>query len=61
MGEYERERQRENLAMIAVLEGIRLGFRVQDGPLALARNLALSGVDSLGGFKSKMVNFAMGI
>ena len=59
--EYESERQRENLAMIAALEWLKLVFGVKLAPFSMARNLGLDAVRLSPPIKTMIARVAIGL
>lgn len=58
---YQRTRQGDNLAMMAMMEGFKQVFGSRDPGLRLLRNLGLSFVDKQSLLKKQLARSAMGI
>lgn len=58
--EYERDRKRTNMAMMAILDGLQKMYATDLGPLDIARSAGFTAVHLLGPIKKKMISYAMG-
>eukprot|EP00850_Spirogloea_muscicola_P023531 SM000364S13666 [mRNA] locus=s364:25209:37138:- [translate_table: standard] len=61
LAQYDFERRRANVAMMAALDGLHRVFKVQWGPFSVARNLGLAAVQFSGPLKRQFMRVAMGI
>ncbi|GBG81836.1 hypothetical protein CBR_g34017 [Chara braunii] len=59
--EYQAERQKENLRMIAALHALQRVFCTQNWPLPLLRNIGLDAVQILTPVKNRIMSYAMGL
>jgi len=58
--EYERDRKRTNMAMMAILDGFQKMYATDLGPLNIARSAGFNAVHLLGPLKKKIMAYAMG-
>jgi 2-polyprenyl-6-methoxyphenol hydroxylase-like FAD-dependent oxidoreductase len=58
--EYEKPRQKANLAMMAALDGLKRVFQPQAGPLARFRSLGLDVINATPLVKHQIMKYAMG-
>eukprot|EP00850_Spirogloea_muscicola_P016182 SM000129S26169 [mRNA] locus=s129:383717:387222:- [translate_table: standard] len=61
LAQYDFERRRANVAMMAALDGLHRVFKVQWGPFSVARNLGLAAVQFSGPLKRQFMRVAMGM
>ncbi|XP_024366568.1 uncharacterized protein [Physcomitrium patens] len=59
--EYERERKRTNLTMMAILDGFQKMYSSDFGPLKYARSFGFNAVHALGPLKKQIISYAMGV
>jgi ubiquinone biosynthesis monooxygenase Coq6 len=59
--EYERERKRTNMAMMAILDGFQKMYATDLGPLNRARSAGFNAVHLLGPLKKRIISYAMGV
>lgn len=59
--EYEGERKRTNMAMMAILDGFQKIYANDLGPLNLARSAGFNAVHLLGPLKKQIISYAMGV
>lgn len=57
---YEAERKPENIAMMAVLDGIQKAYSVDFGPLNLLRAAAFHGANYISPLKKSIISYASG-
>lgn len=58
---YQKERQPENLKMMALMEGLKRGFASQNLPWLVARNLGMKFINSSGILKQQLIKQALGV
>ncbi|KAG0628484.1 hypothetical protein M758_1G030400 [Ceratodon purpureus] len=59
--EYERERKKTNMAMMAILDGFQKIYATDLGPLNVARSAGFNAVHLLGPLKKQIISYAMGV
>lgn len=59
--EYEGERKKTNMAMMAILDGFQKVFSTDFGPLNFARAAGFNAVQVLGPLKKQIISYAMGV
>lgn len=59
--EYELDRKRTNMAMMAILDGFQKIYATDLGPLNIARSAGFNAVQLLGPLKKKIISYAMGV
>lgn len=59
--EYEHNRKRTNMAMMAILDGFQKMYATDLGPLNIARSAGFNAVHLLGPLKKKIISYAMGV
>lgn len=58
--EYEGERKKTNMAMMAILDGFQKIYSTDFGPFNIARAAGFNAVHLLGPLKKQIISYAMG-